>query len=87
MTVRHFAMDSHPIPLHSLSHFFPSPVIRGRPVTPLQVPQTAAASSLAYVLYTSGSSGTPKGVLGPHGAALNRFRWMWEVRAQPRPAA
>jgi len=32
----------------------------------------------AYVLYTSGSSGGPKGVEGTHGGALNRFRWMWE---------
>jgi amino acid adenylation domain-containing protein len=32
----------------------------------------------AYVLYTSGSSGRPKGVEGTHGGALNRFQWMWE---------
>src|SRR5260370_33372798 len=32
----------------------------------------------AYVLYTSGSSGQPKGVEGTHGGAINRFRWMWE---------
>jgi amino acid adenylation domain-containing protein len=32
----------------------------------------------AYVLYTSGSSGGPKGVEGTHGGAINRFRWMWE---------
>ena len=32
----------------------------------------------AYVLYTSGSSGKPKGVEGTHGGALNRFQWMWE---------
>jgi amino acid adenylation domain-containing protein len=32
----------------------------------------------AYVLYTSGSSGRPKGVEGTHGGALNRMRWMWE---------
>jgi amino acid adenylation domain-containing protein len=31
-----------------------------------------------YVLYTSGSSGRPKGVEGTHGGALNRFEWMWE---------
>src|SRR5882762_537972 len=32
----------------------------------------------AYVLYTSGSSGGPKGVEGTHRGAINRFRWMWE---------
>lgn len=41
-----------------------------RPPVPLH-PQ-----SLAYVLYTSGSTGQPKGVMGTHGALLNRLRWM-----------
>ncbi len=26
-----------------------------------------------------GSSGYPKGVIGSHGAMMNRFRWMWEA--------
>ena len=30
---------------------------------------------LAYVLYTSGSSGEPKGVLVPHGAICNQILW------------
>lgn len=33
--------------------------------------------SAAYVLYTSGSSGTPKGAVGTHGGMLNRLRWAW----------
>ncbi|HEV7396535.1 MAG TPA: amino acid adenylation domain-containing protein [Pyrinomonadaceae bacterium] len=35
-------------------------------------------SDRAYVLYTSGSSGRPKGVEGTHRGALNRMQWMWE---------
>jgi amino acid adenylation domain-containing protein len=35
----------------------------------------------AYVLYTSGSTGVPKGAVGLHQGMVNRFRWMW--RAYP----
>jgi amino acid adenylation domain-containing protein len=33
----------------------------------------------AYLLYTSGSTGQPKGALGLHGGAVNRCRWMWQA--------
>ena len=46
------------------------------------VPTTA--DSAAYVLYTSGSTGLPKGVLGLHRGALNRFSWMWQTYPSSR---
>ena len=32
----------------------------------------------AYVLYTSGSTGEPKGAIGLHRGAVNRCAWMWQ---------
>ena len=34
---------------------------------------------LAYILYTSGSTGQPKGVEAHHRGAINRFNWMWRT--------
>ncbi|WP_067503788.1 amino acid adenylation domain-containing protein [Actinoplanes sp. TFC3] len=44
-------------------------------------PETALSAypgndDLAYVLYTSGSTGNPKGVMVEHGAIRNRLQWM-----------
>jgi amino acid adenylation domain-containing protein len=43
------------------------------------------SDSLLYVLYTSGSTGEPKGVMGVHGGVLNRLRWMWEAYPWAEP--
>jgi amino acid adenylation domain-containing protein len=35
--------------------------------------------SPAYLLYTSGSTGEPKGAIGLHRGAVNRCHWMWRA--------
>lgn len=41
--------------------------------------ESVPAGSLAYVLYTSGTTGSPKGVMISHGAATNRLFGMQEI--------
>ncbi|WP_204015474.1 AMP-binding protein, partial [Virgisporangium aurantiacum] len=43
---------------------------------PVAAPVEVWGESLAYVLYTSGSTGVPKGVLGRHAGLANRLAWM-----------
>jgi amino acid adenylation domain-containing protein/non-ribosomal peptide synthase protein (TIGR01720 family) len=45
------------------------------PTTPPPVALTP--DHLLYVVYTSGSTGQPKGVLGLQRGVLNRLQWMW----------
>jgi amino acid adenylation domain-containing protein len=47
-------------------------------------PRTTTPEDAAYLLYTSGSTGEPKGVAGPHRGAVNRIAWEW--RAYPASA-
>jgi non-ribosomal peptide synthetase component F len=37
------------------------------------------ANQVACIIYTSGSSGRPKGVLLGHAGIVNRLEWMWET--------
>uniref|UniRef100_UPI001115740D AMP-binding protein n=1 Tax=Pseudomonas sp. KK4 TaxID=1855729 RepID=UPI001115740D len=43
------------------------------PQAPAGEPLSVEPSDLAYVLYTSGSTGQPKGVMNEHGALMNRI--------------
>jgi amino acid adenylation domain-containing protein len=47
-----------------------------RPRPPSDASGERKGGDVAYVLFTSGSTGQPKGVLGHHGGILNRVQWM-----------
>jgi amino acid adenylation domain-containing protein len=78
-------------PYPSAGHPHPASPLQGEETQPQEETQSQGEETragdravvrgdqLAYVLYTSGSSGRPKGVEGTHRGALNRFAWMWEA--------
>jgi len=47
------------------------------PCSVLDPPRAFPPDTPAYLLFTSGTSGRPKGVLGNHGALLNRLESLW----------
>ena len=48
--------------------------------TKVSISQTFACSSnTLYVMFTSGSTASPKGVCASATGTLNRFRWMWDT--------
>src|SRR5689334_6878228 len=54
----------------------PSAHLQSMPIDQLQHLPSATAGRVCYVMYTSGSTGSPAGVCGTELGILNRCQWM-----------
>ena len=61
------------LPIFQVSHY------ENENLTPSELRKEVSLNSLAAVLYTSGSTGVPKGVRIPQRAVLNRLSWQWST--------
>jgi amino acid adenylation domain-containing protein len=62
----------------------PAPWLVGAPAG-WEAPEPPGPDDLSYILYTSGSTGVPKGVMHTHRSAMSFVRWC-ESRFRPVPA-
>jgi len=85
--------ELHPLTLRVRPVLMPAetPSTTGTSAAPVAEPawRRAAPHELAYVLYTSGSTGGPKGVLMPHSSLSRRLAWLartWGIDSHDRAA-
>lgn len=67
-----FVVVEHNVPVFDLEE-------NGEPIPTVEEVEEERRDSLAAVLYTSGSTGIPKGVRLDHGTILHRLRWQWRT--------
>lgn len=60
-----------------ITYFFLNEILRGEDVIENNEYEKITFENIFYLMYTSGSTGSPKGVLTSYRNAMNRFQWMW----------